>query len=171
MTDRLPITKKTQDDDIEVDGEDTEHTYAKWTPIVESQRIEPFVSESFTDSQTTVSIVTNIFIVLASMMIAAFIGVLFYWSYNRESTLFIAILSGVTLCYGIMNLIYFAVESSKVGAVALRIYLGSSMFVVMLNLMLVGFFVLRAMKKMSSGSNSSTSGYPSSHGPTNYEDH
>ena len=154
--------KKEQDEDME---EDAEQTYGKWIPIVKSQRIEPFVSEYFTDNQTTVSIVTNIFIVMACMIIAAFIGVLLYWSYNRETALFIAIISGVTMCYAIMNLIYFVVESSKVSAVALRIYLGSSIFMVMLNILLVGYFVIRAMRKMSyrssNSSSSSSSGYQS----------
>lgn len=138
----------------EQDDDDTIPTYGKWTPIVQSQRIEPFASEYFVDNKGTVSIVTNIFIVMACMIIAAFVGILFYWSYYREQAMFIAILSGVTLAYAIMNVIYFAIKSNQVEDIALRIYLGSSIFVAILNIVLVIFFAISAREKMRSGSRS-----------------
>ena len=157
-----PFEKRYRDDEGLGDdsGSGSDIIGSRWIPIVGNQRIEPFVSEYFMSSKDqTVSIVTTIFTIIACMIIAAFLGIVFYWSYHREVTLFIAILCSVTLAYSIMNVIYFSVKSDQIEQTPLRIYLGSSIFVAILNIVLIIYFSVVAREKMRGSGSDSGSGY------------
>ena len=139
-----------------------------WVPLVQTplltvyddekspQRNAVEMVEYFVDQEQTTSIVESIFIVMASMLLAALLGVLFYWSYKKNIFLFISILSIITFMYALINVIYFAVKRNEMEAYAFKIYLGSSIVVSVMNLILIIYFYIKSSSSSSSSSPSSS---------------
>jgi len=107
--------------------------------------------ETFIDNAQTNSIVATIFIVMAAMLLAALIGVLFYWSYNKEPALFIAIISTMSFIYAIINIIYISVKRENMGALAFNFYLGAGIMMAIIDLIISVYFGMRSHSRMNQG--------------------
>jgi hypothetical protein len=109
------------------------------------------ILEGFVDKGETTSIVTTVLIVMASMICSALFAVLFYWSYQKEPTLFISIISGITFIYALMNIIYVSVKSKDFDSISFRIYIGSGMAVALTNIIFIIYFAIKAAARLRAG--------------------
>ena len=107
--------------------------------------------ESFVTGSDSKTIVETIFIVIASMLAAALFGMLFYWSYTTDTTLFITILSAITMLYGLMNVIYISVNANSYGKYTFQTFLGAGILMTIMNFILVGYFGYKAQTRLSAG--------------------
>jgi hypothetical protein len=109
------------------------------------------IKEAFVDQAATVNIVASIFSTLAAALCAAIIAMVFYWSYETEPTLFIAIFAGIMVMYTLTLVLLFAIKSGSFDALTFRYYLGSSVFVCVVNIIVAVYFGLKARNRMNSG--------------------
>ena len=124
---------------------------ADWVPLIK-KRIEPFaIKEKFVDEQQSVTIVTTIFTVMAAMLGAALVAMLFYWSYQREVSLFIAIICMISFLYAVENVIFIAIKRTQVSDITFRFYLGSGIFIALMNLFMFVYFAVKANSRIRGG--------------------
>lgn len=122
----------------------------------DKHREEPAaVTEHFVDESQSRSITGSVFIGVTLMIFAMLFTLLFYWSYNKDVSLFVAILCGFVFLYTIMNVIVFVVKRESLGPVLFRITLGSTVVMAFLSIVLIIFFALKVRSGTSSSSNSS----------------
>lgn len=118
--------------------------YSLWTPIVSKQKLlEPFVND-----KDSVVIVQNVFIMVGAIIVATLITTLLYWAYNREKTLFIAIMSALIFLYSLTNVIGFTIIRGALTNIFFKMYLGLSIIVCILSIVLIILFSIKASKKM-----------------------
>lgn len=99
--------------------------------------------EHFISSNQTTSIVGSIFTVMATMIFAGIIAVLFFWAYGRDVNLFITILAGIVFIYAGSVTIYFGVSSNTINSIAFQYFMGSSVFMSLCMLILIVYFMLK----------------------------
>jgi uncharacterized membrane protein len=136
-------------------------------PLLKSRRQEDDNREGFADANTQ-TIVGNVFIGISIMILAMCLTWLFYWSYMRERTLFIAILSGVMMLFAIEMLILVVMLRSQVSQLLFTFYMGSTAFATFMCLILVIFFSFKASQRLR-GSNGFTGN--NSYVPQNVQDY
>ena len=141
---------------------------AKWTPLVKpfeafateakpALAIHPKKSEDeeqrepFVDSDQSVSIVMNVFIVLAAMIAAALLALLFYWSYQKDITLFVTILCGIGFIYSACNVIMFGVKSASFDEFTFKFFMGFSVFICAMNIILGIYFGIQSRGRSNDG--------------------
>ena len=142
---------------------------SEWIPLV--QHIEPFsqhntdTTEPFVSGSQTTSIVTTIMTVASCMIVAALTAMLFYWSYQKDVAIFIALLCGIAFAYALMNIIYTSVKSKDYDPMSFRIYLGAGVIVASMNLIMLIYFAVQSARRnrytssLSSSSSSSMNGF------------
>ncbi|NDB85461.1 MAG: hypothetical protein EB127_22580 [Alphaproteobacteria bacterium] len=109
------------------------------------------IVEGFVDKGQTTSIVTTVLVVCASMICSGLLAVLFYWSYQKEPTLFICIISAITFVYALMNIIYVSVKSKDFDSISFRIYIGTGMSVAIMNIVFIIYFAVKAADRLRAG--------------------
>ena len=109
------------------------------------------VNEGFVTSSQTDSIIATIFVVMAAMLFAALLGVLFYWSYNKEPALFISIISVLSFIYAAINIIYIAVKRERMEALAFKFYMGMGVMMAIINLIIAIYFGIRSRSRLNDG--------------------
>lgn len=120
----------------------------------------PFVREGFwVNEKDTTTIITNVFISVALMILAALIMALFYWSYTRDPALFMVFFSLIGFIFGVYITIFIAVTRSKFGAIAFKMTIGSAAFFAFLSLMVLIYFSILAGNRSRAASFSSYSSY------------
>jgi vacuolar-type H+-ATPase subunit I/STV1 len=120
-----------------------------WKSIVSKQTLEPYVSEG--QSQ---SIVGSVFIGIGTMVFATAVTLMFYWAYQQDKTLFIAILCGLVFLYSIKMLILVSVLRNKLNPIVFKFYIGSTIFMSILTLILIVYFAIKASQRMRGPSSS-----------------
>ena len=140
--------------------------FAEWTPIAKMMKYETFESQP----ESAQVIVGNVFIGIALMILAACITILFYWAYNKEKHLFIALLCGLVFLYSIEIIILVATMRDKINKNVFRLYIGSTAFMSLLSLFLLVFFAIKASKRLRSSSVSSPSPYYATPSPMPRDD-
>jgi vacuolar-type H+-ATPase subunit I/STV1 len=126
----------------------------EWEPIVKKPVLEPFRTEI--ESQ---SIVGAVFTGIGLMALAAFLSILFYWTYQKDKTLFIAIFSALMFLFAVKMVILVAVLRNKLNAIVFRIYMGSTVFASLLCAFNLVFFSIKASQRLGSSSSSSVPSY------------
>lgn len=126
----------------------------EWEPLLKNQNLEPFVDEP--QSQ---KIVGGVFTGMGLMVLAGLMAILFYWTYQKDKTLFIAVYSGVLFLFALEMLVLIAVIRQKLNAIVFRIYIGSSVFFCLVTLFMLMYFSFRAMQRLRGSSS------PSSYAP------
>lgn len=124
-----------------------------WEPIVKKQVLETFVTESQTQT-----IVGAIFTSIGLMILASFLAFLFYWSYQKDKMLMMAIFCGIVFFFAIKMLILIAIIRNKLNAIVFRVYMGSTVFMCVMSLLAIIFFAVKASQRIR-GSSSSSSAY------------
>lgn len=112
--------------------------------------MEPFVTET-----DTKNVVNNVFTAVGLMILAAFIMWIFYWTYSREKTLYMAIMSALMFIYALMVLSVTVVYRAKYTRPVFTFMMGVSVFVAFMTLISVIFFSVRASERMRGSSSSS----------------
>lgn len=128
--------------------------FAEWIPIAKMLKYETF--ETAEDSSQT--IVGNVFIGVALMILAAIITIVFVWAYNKEKHLFITFLCGLVFLYTIKVVILVASMRDKINKNVFKLYIGSTAFMSLFSLILTIFFAIKTSKRLN-GSASSTNNY------------
>jgi hypothetical protein len=111
----------------------------EWVPIVKKQVFEPFVDEAQAQS-----IVTEVFLSIGLMVFAGVIGVTLYWAYNKDHSIFIALVSALTFVFSVKMVILVAVLRKKLKESIFMMYMGSSVFMSLLSLFGVIYFAIAA---------------------------
>jgi len=129
-----------------------------WTPLtnnktVDDNKKEENIETFITESETRKS-VGSIFIAMGVMIVAAIISILFYWSYHKEKTLFIAIFAGIIFIYSIQMLVLVTVLRSKLNNAIFKLYMGTVVFMTFLSFILLVIFGIKAAKKLNETSSS-----------------
>lgn len=136
----------------------------EWEPIVKQTVLEPFVE----DEKQSQTIVGNVFIGMGLMVMAAFLALLFYWSYEKNRSLFIALFSGLVFLFSVKMVILVAVVRKKLNNIIFKLYMGSTVFMSFVSMFSLIYFSIRASRSSSSSSSSSySSSYNNS---TSYSD-
>ena len=151
----------------------TTATQGEWTPLVTNWHLEPFADtdtdaeteeptkiENFITTTQATSIVTSVFIVMAGMLVASILAITFYWSYYRDVSLFICIISGITFLYAVANVIYIGVQQSKYDPLSFQVFMGSGIFMSITYLLLVIYFGSKSNTRANSGLGGIISQYP-----------
>lgn len=112
--------------------------------------------EGFVDEKQSQKIVGSVFIGVAIMILAAILAIMFYWSYNKDKTLFISIFSVVMFLFSIMMLILVAVMRSKMNANVFKLYIGTTVFNSFMTIMIAIYFGIKASKRISEASSPSS---------------
>ena len=128
--------------------------FQAWQPLVDPSKKEQFVSE-----EESRSIVGGVFIGVGLMIFASILALLFYWTYNKEKTLFIAVFSGFVFLFSIKMVILVAAIRAKLRDFVFKMYIGSTVFMSLTCLFLMIFFSIKASKKMSERSSLSSAPY------------
>jgi hypothetical protein len=142
-----PLIKKIEPFDTEKDKQNTNEERGRYPESDDSY----ILAERFVDQSQTVSIVESVFITLAAMLCAAIVAMLFYWSYNKDMSLFITILCVLMTLYTIPVIILFGVKSGDFDNIQFRYYMGSSVFVCTTTLILAIYFGFISRKRSSDG--------------------
>jgi len=120
------------------------------------QRI-PTINEPFEiNQQQTISTVETIFISMATMIGSSLLAILFYWSYQKLPSLFIAIYSIIVLCYSIETLVFIIYIRSQLTPFLFKFYLGSAVFMSFLSLMVTIYFAVKSFSRSSYTNQSSS---------------
>ena len=148
-------------------------TQGVWTPLVTKWHLEPFTDtktndddkqhpkiESFITTNQAASIVTSVFTLMAGMLIASILAITFYWSYYKDVSLFICIISGITFLYAAANVIYVGVEQSKFNTLTFQMFMGSGIFMCITYLILAIYFGTKSSSRSSSSLGGIISQYP-----------
>lgn len=131
-----------------------------WVPIVKKTHFEePFVTE-----EKSRSIVGSVFVAVGVMIFASIVAILFYWSFQRDVSLFITILCGLVFLYSVMVVALVATMRTKMNEIIFKFYMGSTTFVAFLTLGLTILFGVKYGRGSSSVSRSSP--YSSSYTPS-----
>ena len=115
--------------------------------------------ESFVTETQTKSIVSQVFITISLMILAAVIMWLFYWSYAKEKLLFMAILSGLMFIYTVIVIGVTVSYRAKLSTPTFTFLMGASAFMSFTTVISVIFFSVRASQRLKSASGSSSSSY------------
>lgn len=128
--------------------------------------------ETFVSTADTNKIMISVGVSIGLMVAAGLVTWLFYWTFNKESSLFIAILSGLMFAYAVNMTAYIAVIRAKLSAVAFRYYIGLSMTAAIINLGITIVFGIRAYRRMSKSAYlpSASRDYAESSMPPAYEE-
>lgn len=105
---------------------------------------EPFVTED----ETKTSIV-NIFTSVGLMVLAIVLGGVLYWSYRKERTLMIVVLSVMVCIYAAVVLILVVVQRKKLDNGYFIALAGSSIFMVVMLILIIITFSIVASRRMS----------------------
>lgn len=108
--------------------------------------------EAFVNDKESQSIVGNVFISIALMLLAAGFMWLFYWAFNRDRNLFITIFSAIMFAYAITITIITVIYRNKFAKPTFTFLIGVNAFVGFMTLTSLVFFAIRANR---SGSGSS----------------
>jgi uncharacterized membrane protein (DUF373 family) len=109
------------------------------------------IIEGFVDKGQTTAIVTTVLVACASMICSALLAVLFYWSYQKEPSLFISIISAITFVYALINIIYVSVKSKDYDSISFRIYIGTGMSIAIMNIVFIIYFAVKAASRLRAG--------------------
>jgi ABC-type multidrug transport system fused ATPase/permease subunit len=105
--------------------------------------IEQFVSES-----ESTSIVGSIFMGIGLMVLAMLITWLFLWSYQKEKLLFIVVLSVVVFLYSVEMVAFIALQRGKLSPLMFRIFMGSSVMISIMCIILIIVFSIKASQRL-----------------------
>lgn len=130
------------------------NTFAEWIPITKKKYVETFE----TDGVSTQKMVGNVFIGISLMILAAILTMIFYWSYQKEKHLFITILCGLVFLYTIKMVILVATLREKLNSVVFRLYMGSTVFMSLMSLLMMIYFGVKTAQRLR-GSSSSLPSY------------
>ncbi len=109
---------------------------------------QPKSEEHFVSDEESKNIVVNILIGVSLMVAAMLITWLFIWSYEKEKSLFIAIFATVMFIYAIKMVIFIALKKNDMNETTFKVFMGSSVTVAIMNLMLIIFFSIRASSRL-----------------------
>jgi CDP-diglyceride synthetase len=104
--------------------------------------------ESFVTETQTKSIVSQVFITISLMILAAIIMWLFYWSYAKEKLLFMAILSGLMFIYTVIVIGVTVSYRAKLSTPTFTFLMGASAFMAFMTMISVIFFSVRASQRL-----------------------
>lgn len=128
-------------------------SFAEWIPIVKQNTYETFETAGQPNAQTMVG---NVFIGIALMILATLLTVLFYWSFQKEKYLFITILCAVVFLYTIKMVILVAILRDKLNSIVFRLYMGSTAFMSLMTLMMMIYFAVKTSQRLRGTSSSSS---------------
>jgi uncharacterized membrane protein len=113
--------------------------------------------ESFVTGSETNALVINVFTGLGLAALGMIFTFLFFWSYNKDKTVFIVVLSVILFLYALMQMIYFIVKKESLGNVEFSIMLGASIFVEIMAVILLIIFSIIASRRLRGSTVSSSS--------------
>lgn len=132
----------------------------EWIPLVQQKDNKNALMEHFVEEKQSQSIVGAVFTGIGLMVLASFIAIVFYWTYETDKTLFIAVLSGITFVFSVKMIILVAVLRRKLNPIVFRVYMGSTIFMAVLSIFNIVFFSIKASQRLGSSSSSSSSYMP-----------
>jgi vacuolar-type H+-ATPase subunit I/STV1 len=95
--------------------------------------------------------IIRIFVSVSLMVLAILIGFVFLWSYRRERTLMIVVLSAVIFIYAILVLVFTLVQREKLDNIYFLLLTGSSAFMTTMAVLLIIVFSIIASRRMNDG--------------------
>lgn len=104
--------------------------------------------EAFVSNTETNTLLINLFTGLGLAALGTVLTFVLFWSYNKDKTLFIVILSILLFLYALMQMIYFIVKKDSLEKVEFSIMLGASIFVEILAVILVIIFSIIASRRL-----------------------
>jgi len=110
--------------------------------------------ESFVTETQTKGIVSQVFITLSLMLLAALIMWLFYWSYAKEKLLFMAILAGLMFIYTVIVIGVTVSYRAKLSTPTFTFLMGASAFMAFMTMISVIFFSVRASQRLKGAESS-----------------
>ena len=117
---------------------------ATWVPIMHNTK------ETFVSGSDNVTIIENVFIVLAAVIITTILSASFYWTYNKSKKLFISLLSFIVFLYSLMNIIGIVIIRNNVSNIYYKIYLGAGVISGSLAIILIILFGTLASRELYS---------------------
>lgn len=108
----------------------------------------PEMNEDFVSGSEASDIVTNVFVIVGSVLISVIVTFVFYTSYNTNKKLFIALLSGVVFLYSLMNIIGLIVIRSSLNNTYFKVFLGSGIIMGALSIVVAILFSVIASREM-----------------------
>lgn len=117
---------------------------ALWVPIISNTDL----NEEFVSGSDASNIVTNVFIIVGSVLVSVIVTFIFYTSYNTNKKLFIALLSGVIFLYSLMNIIGLIVIRSSLNNTYFKVFLGSGIIMASLSIVVAILFSVIATREM-----------------------
>lgn len=114
--------------------------------------------EFFVSTSETNTLITNVFTGLALAVLGMVLTFIFFWSYNKDKTLFIVVLSILLFLYALMQMIYFIVKKETLENFEFSVMVGASIFVEILAVILIIVFSIVASRRLR-GNNRVTSSF------------
>lgn len=123
----------------------------EWVPLVQNKNPDTGLStyETFVSEKNSQSIIASVFVSIGVMIFASIVAILFYWSYQKDVSLFIALISGLVFIYSIQMVIIVAVLRSKMKPGIFKFYMGTIIFMAFLSLFMIIIFSIKANKSSS----------------------
>lgn len=129
-------------------------------PLLKLQSYEK--REEFVNETDTRSVVANVFISVALMLLAMVITLTYIWAYRKDVSLFIAIFALVVFLFTVEMVIFVTMVRSNVSRLMFMTFMGSVVFMAFMAIVLIIFFSIQASRGSGSGSGSySRSSYSS----------
>lgn len=116
---------------------------AEYEPLLQEGEIEPF----YVSEMQSKSVLSSIIIAIAMMVLALVFMGLFYWSYQKDKNLFIVVFSIIVLIYSSMITLLLVVMRSKMGFDSFRFFMGSSIFIDFLTILVIIYFGIKAFTR------------------------
>ena len=124
-----------------------------WVPILPSEQaaraaenaeqelMETFITAD--DKTTAVNVISGVGIT----MLVILIGVLFAWAYGKDRALFIAVMGAVMFVFALNMLAYIVIIRSKMSKMAYNYYIGLTIFMTLMNLLIFVLFTTIYMRR------------------------
>jgi len=94
------------------------------------------------------TIIKNVFIGIAMAILGTVFALTLFWSYNKEKTLFIVLLSVILFFYALMQMVYVLVKKDSLNDTEFRWIIGAAVFMEILALILIITFSIIASSRL-----------------------
>jgi hypothetical protein len=112
-------------------------------------------TEDFVTTTESNALVINVFTGIGLAALGMLITFIFFWSYNKDKTLFIVVLSVLFFLYALMQMVYFIVKRGSLGNMEFSVMLGASIFVEIMAVILLIIFSIVASRRLRGSVSSS----------------
>jgi len=112
-------------------------------------------TEDFVTTTESNALVINVFTGIGLAALGMLITFIFFWSYNKDKTLFIVVLSVLFFLYALMQMVYFIVKRGSLGNTEFSVMLGASIFVEIMAVILLIIFSIVASRRLRGSVSSS----------------